>query len=46
MEWLKGLQTSLDASVNKSWVSDKSSPVGFYQIVKGFQYKRIADFME
>ena len=39
MEWLKGLQTSLNASVNKSWVSDKSSPVGFYEIVKDFNIK-------
>ena len=41
-----GLQTSLNASVNQSGALDKSSPVGFYEIVKGFQYKKIAGFME
>ena len=44
MEWPKGLQTSLNASVNKSGASDKSSPVGFYEIVKGFNIKKSLAF--
>ena len=39
MEWPKGLQISLNASVNQSGAWDKSSPVGFYEIVKGFNIK-------